>query len=108
MHPAITPSIAAWIGNLPIRAAGGLSTMARSSAAPSPENARLPLTISYSKVPKEKISLRQSGAPPETCSGERYGRAFKSVSSRGRTRRAPEAVSRTAWGESFPWTAPRL
>src|SRR6516162_11244087 len=37
-----------------------------------PSNAVLPLTISYSTAPSEKISLRPSNSFPSICSGDMY------------------------------------
>jgi hypothetical protein len=35
-----------------------------------PSNARLPVTISYSTVPKAKMSVRASASLPSSCSGD--------------------------------------
>ena len=45
-------------------------TAASVSALDGPENARRPVTISYSTAPKEKMSLRASTVPPTACSGD--------------------------------------
>ncbi len=36
----------------------------------SPENAGLPVAISYSTAPSEKRSVRESTASPRACSGD--------------------------------------
>src|ERR1035438_7262490 len=56
------------------------------------------------------MSLRQSGAAPATCSGERYAAARSSARTGSKTR-APASVSRTAWTLQLgmlPWTGPTL
>ena len=49
-----------------------LTTASSTSGVVAPANARLPVSISYSTAPKEKISLRRSTGRPTACSGDMY------------------------------------
>ena len=44
----------------------------RTTAVDAPGNARRPVTISYSTAPREKMSVRESRASPQACSGDMY------------------------------------
>ena len=45
----------------------------KTSRSVAPVNGRFPASISYSTTPNEKMSLRESRARPDACSGDIYG-----------------------------------
>ena len=105
---AITPSMAAWIGDFASRLGGGPEMIASSSCRPSPVNARRPPAISYNTAPYAKMSVRQSIGSPRTCSGERYAASAAPPAAGGVKIEIPFAVIAIVLGAIAPWTMPRI